>query len=152
VRRIFVVSFLAGGADISLWPSTEGLSREGISGVGTRRYHRWLGADTSVVFPACRWILVRIVLSIELFQLFVSIVFVFQNYLIFTHEKGRRSKKGASLTRNQHTKESRLLPSLTRGQPAAGRRPRYQRRAIGDTFSSLQEVSTAWEGWEGLYC
>ena len=31
-------------------------------------------------------------------------------------------------------RESKLLPPFTRGQPSAGRGPRYQRRAIGDTF------------------
>ena len=31
-------------------------------------------------------------------------------------------------------RESKLLPPFTRGQPSAARGPRYQRRAIGDTF------------------
>ena len=42
----FLLSFLTGDPDISLWPSTEGLSREGSS-----KYHRWLCADISAVLP-----------------------------------------------------------------------------------------------------
>ena len=34
-------------------------------------------------------------------------------------------------------RESKLLPPFTRVQPSAGGRPRYQRRAIGDTYSAL---------------
>ena len=42
----FLLSFLTGDPDISLWPSTEGPSREGPS-----KYHRWLCADISAVLP-----------------------------------------------------------------------------------------------------
>ena len=42
----FFLSFLTGDPDISLWPSTEGPSREGPS-----KYHRLLCADISAVLP-----------------------------------------------------------------------------------------------------
>jgi hypothetical protein len=42
----FFLSFLTGDPDISLWPSTEGPSREGSS-----KYHRWLCGDISAVLP-----------------------------------------------------------------------------------------------------
>jgi hypothetical protein len=41
-------------------------------------------------------------------------------------------------------RESKLLPPFTRGQPSAGRGPRYQRRAIGDTFWTRPVLVRGW--------
>ena len=43
-------------------------------------------------------------------------------------------------------RESKLLPPFTRVQPSAGGRPRYQRRAIGDTYSVPSRLGPSVDG------
>ena len=43
-------------------------------------------------------------------------------------------------------RESKLLPPFTRVQPSAGGRPRYRRRAIGDTYSVPSRLGPSVDG------